>query len=189
VSEPSAGARAVVDYEIEDVILIESTCKVDRDFNPMMLLSETAFAHRVSVDSEVLAQTKTPVSEGESFHLIRYFLTTEVRLVKPGKKPDEESPKEDDFMATLNFVFAIDYRCSKEATEDREAIGAFSSNAQFHAWPFIREEIHAMCGRLRIPRLTIPMLKPIPMRDGSGHRSALPSPKNKVLPDESNSEL
>jgi hypothetical protein len=169
VSEPSAGARAVVAYEIEDVVLIESSCNVDRDFNPAMLLTEAAFAHRVSVDSEVLALTKTPVAEGGVLHVIRYFLTTEVRLVKPGKKPDVADAQDEDFMATLNFVFAIDYRCSKEAVEDRDAIGAFSSNAQFHAWPFIREEVHAMCGRLRIPRLTIPMLKPIPRNIGGGH--------------------
>lgn len=176
MSGETAGARAVVAYEIDDVILIESACKVDRDFNPTMLISEAAFAHRVSVDLEMLAQTRTPVPDGEVSHLIRYFLMTEVRLVKPGKKPDEEAPKEDDFLATLNFVFAIDYRCSKEAMEDREAIGAFSSNAQFHAWPFIREEVHAMCGRLRIPRLTIPMLKPILMEDGR-HMNALPRPQ------------
>jgi hypothetical protein len=66
----------------------------------------------------------------------------------------------------------INYRCAAEALLVRDAIGAFSTNAQFHAWPFVREEIHAMCGRLRIPRLTIPMLKPAPLNDASGNLGA-----------------
>lgn len=171
MSNPSAGARAVVAYEIDDVVLIESACKVGRDFNPTMLLSEARFAHRIAIDQEVMSQTRTPVPAGEPFHLIRYFLRTEVYLLKPGVEP-KEPPTADEFMASLNFVFAIDYRCTKQDMEDRDAIGAFSANAQFHAWPFVREEIHAMCGRLRIPRLTIPMLKPVPMDDASGNMGA-----------------
>jgi hypothetical protein len=171
VSKPSAGARAVVAYEIDDVVLIECACKVDRGFNPTMLISEAQFAHRVSMDHEVMSQTRTPVGNGESFHLVRYFLSTEVHLLKPDAKP-KESPTADDFMASLNFVFGIDYRCTKEDMGDPEAIGAFSANAQFHAWPFVREEIHAMCGRLRIPRLTIPMLKPVLIDDDSGNLGA-----------------
>jgi hypothetical protein len=164
VSQPSPGARAVGAYEIEDVVLIESACKVDRDFNPTMHIKEAQFAHRFSIGHEVLSQTRTPIAEGEAYHLIRYFLTTEVHLLKPDVKP-KESPTADDFMASLSFVFAIDYRCTKEDMGDVDAIGAFSTNAQFHAWPFVREEIHTMCGRLRIPRLTIPMLKPVQIDD------------------------
>jgi hypothetical protein len=172
VNTPSAGARAVTAHEIEDVVLIESACKVHREFNPTMVINDVAFAHRISIGEEVVTQTRTPVSEGEVYSLVRYFLNAEVRLLKPGAKPNPEAPSEDDFMASLNFVFAVDYRCAAEALLDRDAIGAFSTNAQFHAWPFVREEIHAMCGRLRIPRLTIPMLKPAPLNDASGNLGA-----------------
>ncbi|HTF45251.1 MAG TPA: hypothetical protein VK641_15195 [Terriglobales bacterium] len=176
MSDPSPGARAVVAYEIEDVVLIECGAKLARDFNPTMFIKNVQFAHRTWIDGEVLSQDRVPVADGEQYHLLRYFLSTEVHLLKPDVIPKEE-PTAEDFMASFNFVFAIDYRCAKEATADLEAIGSFTANAQFHAWPFVREEIHTMCGRLRIPRLTIPMLKLTPVADSAGYSGPQPLSK------------
>jgi hypothetical protein len=170
VSDKSPAARAQAALEIDDVLLIESECKVARDFQPTMQWKDVAsFAHRMSVDNNVMFQTRTPVgSDVAPFHIVRYFFEIEVRLVKPDIEPlpPVEALEEGQIQARLRFLLAIDYRAS-EPFADLEALGAFSSNAQFQVWPYVREEIHAACIRLRIPQLTLPMMKPIQHSDGS----------------------
>ncbi|HEU4652876.1 MAG TPA: hypothetical protein VFS47_02770 [Steroidobacteraceae bacterium] len=155
----SAGARAVSSFEIEDVFVIQSNCSIPRDFNQIEPRNDGLFAHTVSADPECLWQVRT-TPDGASLYVLRYFVNAVARLMKPGFEPTEEPPTDEDSLAVLQFKLAVDYRCPADAVEDQEAIGAFSKNVCFHAWPFIREEIHSACARLRLPRLTLPMLKP-----------------------------
>ncbi|MGH8221175.1 MAG: hypothetical protein ACREUT_21795 [Steroidobacteraceae bacterium] len=159
----SPGARAVSIYQIEDVFLLRSEVWVARDFNPFQPMPEFTFGHSSGVENECIAQERTDPSRAISFHILRYFVGAEIRLLRPGVELDKEEPAEGSILAVLKFTLAADYRCPKEALEDKDAIGAFSRNAHFHAWPYMREEVHAACARLRIPRITLPMLKP----DGS----------------------
>lgn len=155
----NAGTRAVSMFEIEDVFLVETKCSVARDLNQTAKLAEYTFAHQMAVDSECLWQTRTPVNGGEPFYVLRYFVNADVRLLKPEFRPGGEGPTDEDSIAVLKFTIAVDYRCPKEAQDDAESVGAFTRNACFHAWPYVRAEVHSACDRLRIPRLTLPMLK------------------------------
>ena len=177
MTEQSPGARGVTAFELEDVVLLESDCRVAKDFNPQTSWSEMAtFVQRVSVAPEVMVQTRQGLQEGSTpFNVVRYLFNVEVRLLKPevNPLPEPENLVEDQIQATLKFLLAIDYRSKDDdQIKDPNVIGSFSTNAQFHVWPYMREEIHAMCGRLRIPRLTLPMLRTQPTRDGSGHTVA-----------------
>ena len=177
MTEGAHGARAVAAFEIDDVALIESECKVARDFNPSEPWGDQAvFAHRVNVEPNVLVQMRTAPGV-DPFNVVRYFFNIQVRLLKSQLQPptDPESVAEDQILATLRFLLAIDYRAGN-LSSDPDATGAFSHNAQFHAWPYVREEIHAMCSRLRIPRLTVPMLKTQQRPDGVGHSLAASGP-------------
>jgi hypothetical protein len=161
VSTLTPGARAVSAYEISDVFVVESDCWVDREINQTQQFPEIIYGHQSGVDPECLTQTRTPVGGGEPLYILRYFVHSEVRLLKPGTEPIEgRDPEKQELLAVLKFVFAADYHCSAEALEDQEAIGAFGRNAHFHVWPYLREEVHAACAKFRIPRITIPMIKP-----------------------------
>jgi hypothetical protein len=159
VNEPSPGARAVNSYQIEDVFLVSTNCWVHRDFNNQALMPTFAFGVASSVDQEALVQERTPLAGGEPFAVLRYYVNAEVRLLKPDATA-EQVEDDESVMAELKFTFAADYRCSKNDLKDTDAIASFSRNAQFHAWPYVRETVHAMCSRLRLPRATLQMLKP-----------------------------
>ena len=160
MSSPSPGARAVAAYKIEDVFLVAADCSVSRDNNQNAVSTDISYGHHSTVDKTVLRQLRTSVTDGSKLNVIRYFITTEVRLLKPGVSAENREPVEDEFLACIKVTFAADYSCPQEALEDAEAIGSFSRNAQFHAWPYIREEVSAFCGRLRVPRVMLPMWKP-----------------------------
>jgi hypothetical protein len=161
VTELSPGTRAVNTLEIEDVFLVETHCWVQREFNSQALIPEVVFGIKSDVEPEVLIQERTPIAGGESFCVARYFVRADMRIVKPGVTGEQlnDAPKED-IWAEFRFIFAADYRCPKEFNQDLAAVGAFTRNAQFHVWPYFREEVHATCGRLRLPRVTLQMLKP-----------------------------
>lgn len=160
MSTPSPGARAVTAYKIEDVFLVAAECWVSRDNNQLAQPTDITYGHFSSIDETVLHQERTSIADGTKIHILRYFVTTDVRLLKPGISVENREPTQEELLAAIKLTFAADYSCSPEALQDADAVGAFSRNAQFHAWPYIREEVSAFCGRLRIPRVMLPMLKP-----------------------------
>jgi hypothetical protein len=161
VSDPSPGVRAVDAFTLDDVFLINMECRVARDLNQSTPITEFSYAYQSGVDPQMLVQERTPLAGDNRtpFHILRYYVTADVRLLKPGVQAENRDPTDDEILAVLKFTLATDYRCPKEKLEDKDAIGAFTRNAHFHAWPFLREEIHTACARLRIPRITLPMLK------------------------------
>jgi hypothetical protein len=165
VNEKSPGARAVEKFQIQDVFLVSSECWVARDFNNLAPIQEFAVGHTTGVDSEALIQARAPATGGQEIYILRYFVNAEVQLLKPGIQPSKERVAgKEEILAFLKFTIAADYLCPKESIGDKDAIGAFSRNAHFHAWPYFREEVHAMCCRLRVPRVTLPMLRPDQLR-------------------------
>ena len=173
MTENGPGARAVAAAQIDDIFLIKSDCWVARDFNPSAQVSQFTYGHQSSVDLEVLVQTRTPLDGTPAFHILRYFVNADVRLLKPEVKIEAKEPAEQDLLAVLRFTLAADYRCPKELAEDKDAIGAFARNAHFHVWPYLREEVQSVCGRLRIPRITLPVLRP----DQAGNIPMDPQPQ------------
>lgn len=164
----SPGAQAVADLEIDDVFLLSSTCFVDKSFNPTEPRDSGLYAHRIGVGSEAVLQTRTPVDESQdTIYLIRYIVRGEIYFLKKDANANRdmtEIPDEDTF-GRIMLEFAADYRCSKEHHERQECIGAFGRNAIFHVWPFWREGVADVGSRMRLPRITVPMLKPKPQSD------------------------
>ena len=176
MTESNAGDRAVSALDIEDVFLVEAALKISRDFNPLEQFDELSVGQTVGVDSNVIYQMRKFGNNDEEVHVLRYFVTADVRVLKPGVKPDERELGESDYLAHMNFVFAADYRCPREAPSDQDLIGAFSKNAAFHVWPYLREAVHDACARMRLPRFTVPMMKPSPAQIRVADPTATVSP-------------
>jgi hypothetical protein len=164
VSENSPGARAVKAYEVEDVFLLDLECSVFHEFNPLEQLPPITYKHSISLDQNLLIQTRADPDGGNKVAMVRYFINSEVVVLKPGsesKESDEPVPKEAR-LASIKFTLATDYMCPMNLAHDQDAILAFGKNAMFHAWPYVRETVHLSCEKLRIPRITIGMFKPDP---------------------------
>jgi hypothetical protein len=95
---------------------------------------------------------------------VRYFVRGDVEVAKPGIEVSGDADgkveiREEDRLAIMSFVFAVDYRCTAEQPPDADALSAFAQNAAFHAWPYWRESVHAVCARMRLPTMTVPMFR------------------------------
>jgi hypothetical protein len=163
----SPGERAISSCELDDVFLVSSNCWVVRDCNPAGVIPNLTYGQETGVEGEVVSQVRTVVDSGASLHVLRYFVKVELKLLKPGVEIPAEQPSDDDLLAVLAFVVAADYRCPKELVEDRESVGAFARNVHHHCWPYLREHVHAACERMRLPRITLPMLKPTPAKSAN----------------------
>jgi hypothetical protein len=155
------GERAVAECEIDDVFLVSTECKVDRQYNQSVVgLDDLPALHRVAIDNNVLMQTRTlaPPSEGSIF-ILRYYIKGEILYPKPGETLEGESVDDSKVLAKLTHEFAVDYRCQKEFFEDKVAVAAFGKNALFHVWGFWREAVISDSARFRLPRVIVPMMK------------------------------
>jgi hypothetical protein len=162
MTESSPGARAVSAVEISDVFLVESSCHIARDFNQMQAMPIVTFQHRLSPESEGIAQVREDLDSGDEVTVIRYFINGGLRVLRPNATADAASSgdvKADDVLAEIAVKLAVDYVCPKTLLEDRDAIGAFSKNAVFHSWPYWRSVIHSLSDQMRLPRITLPMLR------------------------------
>jgi hypothetical protein len=162
MTENSPGARAVSAVEISDVFLVESSCHIARDFNQMQTIPRVTFQHRLSPEGEGIAQVRKDLESGDEITVIRYFIDGGLRVLRPDATggdlpPGEVDPK--DILAEIAVKLAVDYICPKALLEDTDAIGAFSKNAVFHSWSYWRSVIHSLSDQMRLPRITLPMLR------------------------------
>ena len=59
MNDSAPGSRAVNALEIEDVFVVSTTMRIDRDFNPTEEIAELAIGQRVEVDRNVMHQLRT----------------------------------------------------------------------------------------------------------------------------------
>jgi hypothetical protein len=162
----SPGARAVSVCEIDDVFLTEISCTVDGEFTPGQVMAEVACQHSFAVEQRALMQTRTLSGPPDTvIYVLRYFTRGEVSILKPGvpipSPPAASDISDKDLLARLVHKFAVDYVCPQGFFDDQAAVSSFSKQAAFHAWAFWREAVTTDAARLRLPKVTIPMLKPV----------------------------
>jgi len=160
LSAEHPGAQAVAALEIEDIFVLSINASVTREFNQTERPPEVVSMQRLRVDSQGLWQTRAPASQPDHhFTVLRYYVLADLVVAKAGSVPENDEMKIEDRLANINLIFAADYRCKAERPSD-EALSAFIHNVVFHVWPYWREAVHSECARLRLPAVTIPMMKP-----------------------------
>jgi hypothetical protein len=177
VSEPNAAERAATTLEIMDVFLASTNCWVARDLNQTERHPDNLHSmHRIRVEENLVTQTRIPTdSRDQKLDVLRFFVDADVHIARPGIQFTDGELEDKDALAKLNLVFAADYRTS--APPEAEALGAFTQNVIYHVWPYWRAAVHDLCGKLRIPSVTVPLLKLPPMADQSiGNRAARAQP-------------
>jgi hypothetical protein len=140
--------------------LVQCSCHIARDFNQLEPRPVVRFQHRLTPESEVLAQSRKELNSANEMNVIRYFVDGGLRVLRPtAREVPTADVREEDILAEIVVKLAVDYVCPKELFGDQLAIGAFSKNAVFHAWPYWRSLIHLFSDQLRLPRITLPMLR------------------------------
>ena len=163
MSPESPGARAVALYELEDIFLIECQCHSDSEFNPTQVIPVMPVQQQLQVGKSVLLQRRSPVDGSADILIVRYLVSGRLALNNPGdsaqRGSDDTKPRP---FAELALTFAADYRCPGGEFPKADEIGAFRRNVALHVWPYVREAVSDFASRMRLPRVTVPMMKPNP---------------------------
>jgi hypothetical protein len=158
--------------EIEDIFLVSEIASVSRELNPSdRRATAIPTLQRVRVEEQVFGQLRVPVNDAESkgFLIARFFVVCELFIAKQGVKPVEGEFKEEDQVAKIEHTFAADYRVANNEMPDGDALGAFIPNVVYHVWPYWREAVHEQTARMRLPTITIPMMKSTVGSDNKRH--------------------
>lgn len=163
-TEPTASGlnpheRALEALELEDIFVVELQCRAPRDLNQAAVHPDIRFQHRFAPQNTLLMQSRGNADSSDKILIIRYYIEGEVRLIKPETPSDRQEFTEDDILATIAGVVAVDYRSTKDLRDDEEAVAAFGSNVLFHAWPYWRNTVMGRAAEMRLPRLVLPMMR------------------------------
>jgi hypothetical protein len=163
--------------ELEDIFMVSSECRIAREYNQTdRSQPNLGTFQRMILDEQLYMQTRIPIgAPDERIQLLRFFAIGEVHVAKPGVKVPEVTAeaiaastavpmnvqwlKDEDKLASMKHVFAADYRCTDGKIPPMELLGTFANNVIFHAWPYWREAVHADCAHMRLPPITVPMLR------------------------------
>ncbi|MFG1762244.1 hypothetical protein ACGFIH_02860 [Micromonospora parva] len=164
-----AAARVAARAEIRDVRLFSST--VDLDSFPSL-----GSRLKWSLDTDVAIERE----EDDSAFILRSKYT--LAIAEAGEAASEaddgsnddasssDSSQEEGRVADLAFEFAalfdLELRTGDEPVEDNELQAFAITTGQFALYPYAREYIYDVTGRLGLPPLTVGVLK-LPTRRGS----------------------
>ena len=159
MSEKNAHDRALQAFELDDIFIVELTCKIARDFNQAGSLPEVGMQHRFEPENSGLIQTRQEMPSGKEVMIFRYYVDGNVRVLIPDVPANKTDVASEDLLAEIAGVIAVDYRTNRDLREDVEAIGAFGANVVFHAWPYWRAAVLCRAAELRLPRIVLPMMR------------------------------
>lgn len=142
-----------------DVYLRESRSTMHAEYDPKSESApKLAFQHKFFV-KHVAGFTVS--EEGNNFELVRYYVTTGLRLLPTdladvAKESDELAKHA---KAEIAAEFVSEYKLinpdlSKEAIEE---FGKY--NTMLHIWPYWRELIQSMCARMHLAQIVLPMYR------------------------------
>jgi hypothetical protein len=159
VSDPSPHERALAAFELDDVFIAELRCRVAHDFNQNQPFASIRYLHRFEPRNEGIVQRRKTADGSVEQFIFRYLVQAGVRLIKPGVPADRKEFTDEDVLAEIEGLVAVDYSSSRDIQGDLEAISAFGPNVLFHAWPYWRAAVTAIASDMRLPRIVLPMLR------------------------------
>ena len=145
--------------EIVDVFIVDLNCRVVRDLNSQAQLPIINSQYSFQIEPAGMIQHRTVTDTQERIHIFRYFIKAGLRVLKPEASTEKPTLENTDLLSEIYATLAVDYSCPGDFDKDAEAVAAFTANAQFHAWPYWREIVHSHLSLMRLPRVTLPMMK------------------------------
>lgn len=139
--KPSSPSRVISAIELVNVRLVRANAR-----------TEIASADEAGEGAAARISHKSKALENVSNGAFRVLAKIEV-LVTPPDRPDHA-------VVEVEGAYELTYRVPKGFTASDEELRSFAEvNATFHAWPYWREFVHAVFGRMGLPPIVLPVMR------------------------------
>ncbi|MBN2022083.1 MAG: hypothetical protein JW809_04755 [Pirellulales bacterium] len=138
-------------------------------------LIETA-AHSDIRDGEFPTQMTvdvgTTTSHDEASHAVKVF----VRLGVSGRYGDDTSVELVKPPLQINATYLVEYKLDYADGLTPENFDAFGElNGMHNCWPYCREYVQSIVGRMGLPPMVLPVFRPITMKSPGHTKSGIPA--------------
>lgn len=148
--------EAIKKMELLDIYLNEGRLARDKNFDSGTPLQEIRQQNKLSVTADILGTEKDAEERGG---LLRALVTVGLRFVPNFDESIEESGRALTVHAEVEATFCAVYRYSEKMTDD-EIAEFLRFNAVHNVWPFWREHVLRVSAEAKLPRPSIPLMKP-----------------------------
>ena len=155
--------QAIDALQIQDLYLRWSRSETAEGFRAMAADFSAIHVQQM----QMLKKAEAFEADGEE-RLLRVSMLLGARWVLPDDNNPEPSVK-----ALIEAEFVAEYRYTPELA--RPALDEFAQkNVIYHVWPYWREFVSSHAERLRLPRVTLPMLQLLHHRNGAADSDVAP---------------
>lgn len=152
-------SKVIEHVELVDIYLNDGSVTRDKNFDQGAVPADLQQQSKLSVSADILAGD---AGEAEVF-LLRALVTAGVRFVaKPESRENMEEGSDTPgsaVLAEIEATFCALYRYKEDLSDD-ELNEFLSFNAIHNVWPFWREHALRVAAEAKLPRPTVPLMKP-----------------------------
>lgn len=142
-------------FEIFDVYFRDEQVKISPDLVPQFVMPESRriqfkLTSRLLNNFEVASSAEDGVDAKQDFQQIEF-----IGEVRCSDVPDDPSVEANILLSIeirLGLIYRVKGTCPEESIQDFVRL-----NAPYHAIPYWREHVHAVCAKRRFPPITVPM--------------------------------
>ncbi len=146
--------------EISMVYLRDSSIKNHDDFDPLVPGQQLSGQMKIYSTKH---HTKTLESEGGKSQFICYFIDAGMRYLHslpPDEAGNDEKILSKRLATEITATYVVEYAITDEEKLSEEAMKEFGMfNAPHNVWPFWREYLYSVSGRMSMPVSLIPMFR------------------------------
>lgn len=147
---------AISKSELLDIYLSESKITRDNNFVLDVDLKDIKQQNRREAQVEVLELDKNKATpETTTPYLLKCIISFGSRFIKENTQQENQQQ----VLAELEASFCAVYQCTEQLSDD-ELKEFVSFNVVHNVWPFWREHAFRLAAEAKLPRPTIPLLRP-----------------------------
>lgn len=148
--------EAIKKMELLDIYLNEGKLTRDKNFDSGVPVQQIRQQNKLAVTADILG-AEEDTDEGSG--LLRALVTVGLRFVPDLDENSDESDSALAVHAEVEATFCAVYRYSEKMTDD-EISEFLRFNAVHNVWPFWREHVLRVSAEAKLPRPSIPLMKP-----------------------------
>lgn len=156
--------RAQDSLVIEDIYLRESQVAINPEFDPKFAPENFQLQYKLTPNK--ISKMEVEHEGGPKTSLVRIETQTGMRLIPAGVTQEMLAKPEDaqkHIRVLITAIFVAEYRLTNSEIE-KEALDEFAKfNVGYHVWPYWREYVQNMCGRMALPNIVLPMYRRRPV--------------------------
>lgn len=160
--------KAIRCLAITDVYLRDTHATLHKDFDPKIAGQQLDTMLRFGAERVDQVDVEQVAEDGEArqtVKLVRIHLAAGLRFATAAlgedvhNNPDEMSKQ---VRAEITATYVAEYRVTCNDL-DLDAVQEFARrNAGYHVWPYWREYVQSVCGRMHLPMVIMPMFQVTP---------------------------